>query len=267
MKPLIPILGFAFLCCLFACSNQDPKADSERFADAIDTMNVIQKKISPKGTIAAAAQKRFIYAPSGLNLRKGPTTDDEKIQTIPYGSEIELLDCPGKAILTIDGLKGKMCKVRFQGQEGYTFTGYLSQFPAPDPEMEVKAFVQKIKEKGLNSEYKKERFDEDGYIQDTEGFQLPTEDWQEAFLIAKTYFGIPDKIKYPSDAVGEETVVKNPDKEEYIWSDELMIHREADGKTIKDIYYYYRGEGGGKTVVIEKAESGGLTILEVLIAD
>ncbi|MEO1436862.1 MAG: SH3 domain-containing protein [Bacteroidota bacterium] len=252
---------------IVSCGQSDQSAHVSADEANLDTMNVVQQKVEPRTLATKTIEKRFIYAPSGLNLRNGPSTSDEKIETISYGSEIELLDCPGKAILTIDGLKGKMCKVRYDGKEGFIFTGYLSRFPAPKPELDVKGFIQLMQNKGLQPEYKKERFDDGGYIQDTEGFQLPIDDWQEAFLIAKIYFGIPDKISYPSDQPGTQVVVENPDKNEYIWNDELVVNRQEDGKTIKEIFYYYRGEGGGRTISIEKSETGGLNVLETLIAD
>lgn len=262
---MIQILVIGLSLFLASCNGAEKPKEPQVNTGSTDTTT--QVKTNPKPLKSKQiAEKRFVYARSGLNLRKGPNLKDEKIETIPFGAELELLESSNED-LTIDGLQGKMVKVRYKDQEGYMFEGYLSKFPAPKPEMKVKEFISLIKSKGLNPIYQKERFDDGGYIQDTEGLTLPTEDWQEAFLIAKTFFGIPEKINFPAGKTGEETIVENPDKEEYIWSDELVVKRETDGKTIKEMYYYHRGEGGGRTLAIEKAENGGLNVLEILIAD
>jgi hypothetical protein len=75
-----------------------------------------------------------VMAPSGLKMRATP--NGKKLLTIPYNSAVERVDDKNYGELKVEELKdffieGHWVKVRYDGQEGYVFDGYLTQFPMP----------------------------------------------------------------------------------------------------------------------------------------
>jgi hypothetical protein len=82
-----------------------------------------------------------VMATSGLKMRATPS--GKKLLTIPYNGEVEKIN-DGKSYgdLTITELKdfkikGEWVKVRYDGQEGFVFSGFLTQFPMPDLDMKM----------------------------------------------------------------------------------------------------------------------------------
>jgi hypothetical protein len=108
-------------------------------------------------TQPTTAQRTYVWARSGLNLRKAPDFKSEKIITLPYGAPVEFLayaqvtkgwnelagDYETPVVLRREVLKshdgertyaleGSWVKVRAKGQEGYLFDAYLSgMLPCP----------------------------------------------------------------------------------------------------------------------------------------
>lgn len=111
-------------------------------------------------------ETKYVWARSGLNLRKTPDFKGEKLTTLPYGAKVTLTEYPlvergtndiGEyeypQTVTVTALKwpgqndpemsykvsGSWAKVRANNQEGYLFTGYLSTmppyFPATTPNL------------------------------------------------------------------------------------------------------------------------------------
>jgi hypothetical protein len=82
-----------------------------------------------------------VMATSGLKMRATPS--GKKLLTIPYNGEVEKIN-DGKSYgdLTVTELKdfkikGEWVKVRYDGQEGFVFSGFLTQFPMPDLDMKI----------------------------------------------------------------------------------------------------------------------------------
>jgi hypothetical protein len=82
-----------------------------------------------------------VMATSGLKMRATPS--GKKLLTIPYNGEVEKIN-DGKSYgdLTVTELKdfkikGEWVKVRYDGQEGFVFDGFLTQFPMPDLDMKM----------------------------------------------------------------------------------------------------------------------------------
>ncbi len=79
----------------------------------------------------------YVGAGSGLNLRDDVGLAANKLGTVPYGAAVVMLQDPKDGTtfeveelpgFTISGL---WIKVRYQGQEGYVFDGYLTRLPMP----------------------------------------------------------------------------------------------------------------------------------------
>ncbi len=74
------------------------------------------------------AQDYFtVTAPSGLNLRAEPGVKGKKIIAIPFGAVVEMEESvyePG-TIDTIESKVGSWLEVKYRGQKGYVFSGFL----------------------------------------------------------------------------------------------------------------------------------------------
>ena len=82
-------------------------------------------------------------APSGLKMRVTP--NGKKLLTIPYNAKVERLDKESYGTLTVEEIKGfnisgDWVKVKYDGQIGYVFDGYLTQFLLPEKGINSKGF-------------------------------------------------------------------------------------------------------------------------------
>lgn len=207
----------------------------------------------------------WVFAPSGLNMRSGPSSSASKVMTVNLGTKVEVLAPASSQNLTVDGLKGGMAKVKVGTKEGYMFDAYLSPWPIPDDPYNIKAYRDLIRNYGLAVSYEQHYYDYDGYYSEEEGLHTENDDWQEAFIIAKQ-LGVPATFDFPKAKPGDQTI-PNPNKASHVWSDELVVRCDNAGK-FTEILYYRRQEGGGSSTSIKKNEnSGGLVIMIGGIAD
>ncbi|MEM7106526.1 MAG: SH3 domain-containing protein [Bacteroidota bacterium] len=207
----------------------------------------------------------YVFAYRGLNMRETADPRSTILQVVPFGAKVEITEHPSRRDMFVDGYAGGMARVTVDGQEGYMFDGYLCRFPTPEKEMVPKDYVEHIKKAGSIAIYHHERLDDGGYIQNTEGVIVPTNSFDEAFLMAKVLFGIPDGLYLPPPSKKAETRIDNPDKDEFAWNDDLTVKRNKTGE-IEIIHYSFRTEGYGLNVFIEK-DSRGMKVAEMAIAD
>ena len=85
----------------------------------------------------------FVIAPNGLNLRATP--NGKKLLTIPYNVKVERLDKESYGTLIVEEIKGfnisgDWVKVKYDGQIGCVFDGYLTQFLLPEKGIESTNF-------------------------------------------------------------------------------------------------------------------------------
>lgn len=157
--------------------------------------------------------------------------------------------------------------MKHESEEGYAFDGFLSRFPPPAKGMKLEAYVRMIRAAHIDVYRETISRDWGGYFQDEESIVLKTENWAEAFLIAKQLFDIPSKLGFPGASTEPKTVLVNPDKAEYVWSDEITAVRKEDG-SFSEITYEYRTMGGGKTIMISyDARERGIRLSGVSIGD
>nr|UWI49317.1 cell wall-binding repeat-containing protein [Clostridioides difficile] len=62
---------------------------------------------------------KYVKEKDGLNVRKGPSTEDEKIGQLPYGSKVE----------TVEMFATGWVKIKYNGGYGYVSNDYLSDTP------------------------------------------------------------------------------------------------------------------------------------------
>lgn len=213
----------------------------------------------------------YVLAPSGLNLRQAADPNSAKLDLVPLGGKVTLLTPPAAKNMNIDQLSGGMAQVKYGTKTGYIFDGYLSKFPPPkkaintEGEYKIETYVEKLREVPNATVLHEEHSMDYGGIYSTESsIHLSTQNWQEAFLIAKLLLNIPPKLLYPKVNRAVETIIPNPDKKEQAWSDEMKVERDKTGQLIR-ISYYYRSEGGGWGAVISRSpeESGDQKLLKI----
>lgn len=209
----------------------------------------------------------FVFAPSGLNLRATSSPGSQKLLTLPYGAKIELLAPASSSDMMVDHFTGGMAKVKYGNREGYVFDGYIARFPAPEQQQDVKKYVEKIRDNRQGVMYEHCTRDYDGYYQEEEAVTLYITDWAEAFLVARQLFEIPPSILFPKPSDREVETFPNPEKEEEVWEDMITVRRNPKG-ALTSIKYFYRREGGGRSVFIEAdPQFEAIRISLTLIAD
>ena len=208
--------------------------------------------------------KLYVLANNGLTLRKESTIKSDKITVVPYGATVEVLEKSKKLTMKVDHISGDMYKVKYNDLTGYIFSGYLSKFPAPIKNSETEKYVEILRQNNFDVYFEEVKRDFNGYYQYEVSFSLPTDSWEEAFLIAKQFYAIPEKINFPDEAHEK---IENPDKEDEVWSDEII--RTNDDKTGGlALNYSYRREGGGYYIIVKKdSENNGFRITHTAIAD
>ena len=214
-----------------------------------------------------AAGTYYIIANAGLNLRMTEASNSEKLATVPYGAQVELVQMAGKSDMTVDGLKGGMAKVKYKDQTGYMFDGYLVRFPAPIKGEEMEKYVGRVWEQEIDVMKETVERDYGGYMQSEHAIYISDVSWADAFLLAKNEFGIPTNFQFPGDTGSGKKVSKNPNADKNAWTDELTAEYE-NGK-LKALYYSYRTEGFGNVIGVERAarDSYEFRVYELGIAD
>lgn len=222
------------------------------------------------GLLLAAEPKpsptRHVLAPGGLKLHAEASSESAVVATVPRGATVDLVaDAAAGPESTLAGVAGRLRKVRHGKVTGYVFDGYLAPFAAPDPQMKLAGYAERLRNGGASILYEKIDRDWGGYVQIEEAVVLPTHDWREAFLVARILFDIPAAIAFPLASREPRSVYPNPDKESYLWNDELEVVRDASGAVLR-MDYTRRGEGGGTTRSLEAHEEG-IRISDTAIGD
>lgn len=215
---------------------------------------------------SAIGQTYYVHAPSGLNFRSSSDPASSKLGKANYGDKVVLLSAPSSEDMTVDGLPGGMAKVRYDGQEGYMFDGFLLKWPTRKEGKNLEQYVEAARAADVPTLYEKHYYDFDGYYRSDEGIHTMEAGWEDAWLLGKSTFDIPKKLNFPGHSGKDEEVFINPDKDELAWSDELSVKRK-NGKIV-EMSYYWRGEGTGWSVSFSPSEnSNGILIMHGSIAD
>lgn len=86
----------------------------------------VRKKREPKKELSG--KERWIESEIGLRMRDKPDLSGRKLDIIPYGDPVLLLEESGAEKL-IAGRKGRWSKVDWKGRTGWVFGGFLSNAP------------------------------------------------------------------------------------------------------------------------------------------
>jgi uncharacterized protein YgiM (DUF1202 family) len=68
----------------------------------------------------------YVIAKSGLKLREAASLTATPIQTVASGEKVKWISTDYKKPVTVEGIKGYMAKVSYEGKTGYMFDGFLA---------------------------------------------------------------------------------------------------------------------------------------------
>jgi hypothetical protein len=129
------------------------KDDSTFYCDS----TVLRYLIAPTGQLSEVAKQIFtvatrsiggphvamiarkddllnVFAPSGLKVKSRPSMRRTRTMGIlPYGAQVEVVDTTDQELL-VDWINARWVEVKYQGESGYIFSGYLSRLPVPPTE-------------------------------------------------------------------------------------------------------------------------------------
>jgi len=73
----------------------------------------------------------YVKAISGLRLRKDPDPSSLFLTIVPFGTAIQPLDSISEGQFVVDGQSGRMIQVKYYGQQGFVFDGFVTQGAIP----------------------------------------------------------------------------------------------------------------------------------------
>lgn len=148
-----------------------------------------------------------VMAPSGLRMRTSPQ-NGQTIKVIPYGSAITVIEENQIIEDQVDWITGNWIKVEHEGDIGYVFDGFLSDYPAPMSSFEMNKFEMEL--------------------------IYPVEAWVENRLIGT--YQKPDTIKLQN---GKYRTVKHFTDGKWIKEDKEHVHKvelHLTNARIMDVY-------------------------------
>lgn len=123
----------------------------------------------------------YVLARNGLRMRKEANLISEKMEVVPYGTQVQAITNDSKAI-TVGAMKGNMVKVIHGKDQGYMFDGYLTSIPVPQKQQMITEYTRYLKRKSVEADYEEEMT---GEIELSEVFVIPAKSFLEALLIGQ----------------------------------------------------------------------------------
>lgn len=260
-KVAYSIAAVALISLFAACKNdvQNTLTSNEFPADASHDLAVadIGDAENP------SAQYLYVTAPSGLTLREYNNLNSDKLARMPYGTRVEVLTSEENATMTVGGIRGAMNEVAFNHQKGFAFTGYLSKFFPPEPNINAKIYADDLQQLFPIVSFSETIGGTVSEPVNTQTLSLPTTQWHEAFFIAQRLFDFPKEFAFPNQkGTNSETLFDGKPKKG-IWKSELQITRKDN--TLEKIEYVYGSETFDSTVsIVQDGETMKITKSETI---
>ena len=241
MKKVAPILlAFIFATFFVACKDES-KSETPQETDDLAVADT---------TSETTPDYLYVTASSGLTLREFANLQSEKVAVMPYGTKVKVVTPESNATMNVGGIKGGMHEVEFNHKTGYAFNGYLSKFFPPEEDMKAVVYAEELKAAFQEVSFTATSGGSASNPTNTETLLLPTNEWHEAFYIAKQLFNIPTEFAFPNPKGSNEEIVKETKPKSGTWTSELSVARNND--TLEKITYSYRTEGYGYEVTISE---------------
>ncbi len=233
--------------------NNAKKASLSRIAITNSTENTPALPQSQK-----VHKSMFVIAPNGLSLRKENAINSERLLLMPLGREVRVLEEVTDDSLTIENIRGAMLKIEYQGNKGFSFSGYLSPFPLPNKGQSIAGYADKLKKLFPDVSFSSKPTDPDFHEGTIDTFRLPARSWSEAFFMAFAIYQLPKSFGFPdSKGVAQETI-EEPTKPTEAWSSFMTITRTENN--FKSIEYAYRAEGFGYRMLLTRPNENSFEI-------
>ncbi|TVZ21687.1 hypothetical protein JM84_0565 [Dokdonia sp. Hel_I_63] len=202
--------------------------------------------------VLATPTQFYVNSSSGLSLRSGTNLTSKKILTLPYGAQVFLLSNPEHTEMTVDGIKGEMIEVNYQGATGFAFNGYLTSLAPPQPNEGLEAYINRIStpEHPIKVVKKANKKGEDYGMTTT--LVLPAKNWNEAYRISQRLFNLPKGINPELSNRKETVTIINGEKRDRTQIDELTINVAPKG-AITNITYSYALRDYKRTIIIKQS--------------
>lgn len=214
---------------------------------------------------AQTATQFYVMAPNGLSLRQDNNLQSKRLAVMPFGSEVLLIDDDPGQTITIDHIQAHLAPAFFNTQKGYCFDGYLSPIPLPKKEQSAREYIAALKENHPDASYSSKDNPPDFHQGLTETLTIPVRHWHQAYYISAAVFGIPKSLGFPNPKGSKEERILQKDKENHVWSSELVITRDDDG--FKSIGYGFRTEGYGSSLSITPMPNGFFKVVQIAYVD
>lgn len=209
------------------------------------------------------ANVRWVLAPSGLNLRETAEPGSRKLTTIEFGEQVEFLSQDDGPSLIVDQIESPMVKVQYGHQMGFIFAGYLCRFPPPERKPqelnETQTYVYELQEKGFDIAYESHFYENNGPSSEEDVFYLPQASWEEAFLITKALYGLPEFALFPRPSKSKEETILNPAASGFVNNDDWVIKRGDNGELLS-LSYTLSTEGYLNIAIDFDAQSNSMRI-------
>ena len=241
LKKIQPTLILIALALILASCNDSPKKQQTKPTEKTEAT----KPESPS--------KLYVIAPSGLILRERANLDSKRIDKLPYGSAVKVISDQTDNSLEVANIPGSMLNVKYKDTSGYAYSGYLVKFPTPKRGENANQYGQRLKsdypEVGFKTENKKNENDASTQLILT----LPTQNWSEAFLIAKQLYDIPAEFEFPRINGPSQSTFKGSSSRKNITATSLTAKRTDD--SLYEIEYSEAGKSFERLVKIIKNDS------------
>ena len=283
-------LAIALFLLLSSCGQQeDAKEDSTTKAP---------KAFKPKPKLVT----QYVFAKSGLNLREEADLKSKVIKRLPLNTKVEVHTYDfGSGKMVIEGLEGKMIKVKAGNIQGYVFSGFLTAYPVPkkadfgayanklqlDEQFPLKVNYRSWETAETDSSFLK--FDEVLTFSEVDNSR---DNWQQFFLIAqKLGFMNHEKFTFAFPGPEQETLINLTDKrsieyqsrekngagnwkatyfidvqDDFLWSIGVEITKDASNNLVS-IAESVRMEGSGATTTLKWNDDETFTIAKTAYAD
>ncbi|MBV1924526.1 MAG: SH3 domain-containing protein [Flavobacteriaceae bacterium] len=192
----------------------------------------------------------YVTASTGLSLREYNNLQSDKIGLMPYGTKVKIISTEENSTMTIGGIKGGMDEIEFNHKKGFAFNGYLSKFFPPERDISAKGYAEELQNAYKGVIYSETNGGSVSAPTNTETLVLPTNQWHEAFYIAKEIFSIPSEFTFPKQKGKDHKVIQGKKPENGVMVCELHISRKDN--TLETIEYKYKTKKFESTVTIIK---------------
>ena len=215
-------------------------------------------------SLAKGAKEYFVFSEKGMKLRDSPSLESAS-KVLPYGAKVQVIKFKASEPFEVNRLTGYWSKVEAVDPKtstnvvGYMFSSYLLPYPPPvnrDVESPLKAYQKLLVKNGVAIQAGVEQQNKLGHEVSLDVVTVQLDSLQDAFVMAKRIYRMPDSFKFPS--IYRNIYVKADvlDKKSEDWKiHELKVAREDDNKAIKALHYSMKNYTGTIHAYLEPTKS------------